>query len=88
FKESHAVKSIMSGLKPAVIGLIASAVLSIGKTALGLDMLEFTINYTFIFSLVIFTLALFLVFKKKWHPIAVILVSAGMGIVAGYIPLT
>ena len=32
FKESKAVKGVMSGLKPAVIGLIAAAVISIGKT--------------------------------------------------------
>ena len=32
FKESKGVKGVMSGLKPAVVGLIGAAVISIGKT--------------------------------------------------------
>ena len=82
FKESKVVKGIMTGLRPAVIGLIASAVISIGKTALFANGLVF--DYSFICSVVIFLLSSFLIFKKKTHPIAVIVISAVLGIAAGY----
>lgn len=82
FKESKFVKGIMTGLKPAVIGLIAAAVISIGQTALFANGLVF--DYGFICSLAIFIVSAFLIFKKKMHPIAVIIISAVLGIAAGY----
>ena len=82
FKENKFVKGIMSGLKPAVIGLIAAAVISIGQTALFANGIRF--DYGFICSLVIFLVSCFLIFKKKMHPIAVIVISALLGIAAGY----
>ncbi|MBQ3562346.1 MAG: chromate transporter, partial [Clostridia bacterium] len=81
FKESKFVKGIMTGLKPAVIGLIAAAVISIGQTALFANGLVF--DYGFICSLAIFIVSGFLIFKKKMHPIAVIVISAALGIASG-----
>lgn len=90
FKSSKAVKGCMAGLKPAVIGLIGSAVVSVGQTVffpegLSLSLFEGTELISFLTSLVIFLLALFLIFKKKIHPILVILLSAAVGIGAGYL---
>lgn len=82
FKESKIVKGIMSGLKPAVIGLIAAAVISIGQTALFANGIIF--DYGFVCSLAIFIISGLLIFKKKMHPIAVIVISAVLGIAAGY----
>lgn len=84
FKTNTIVKGIMSGLKPAVIGLIASAALTIGETAFfpnGLGNIE---PLKLIAPFVIFLIALFLQFKKKMHPILVISVSAVLGIAFGY----
>lgn len=75
FKESKTVKGIMTGLKPAVIGLIGAAVISIGKTVL---------TDAAIFSIGIFIIASVLAFTKK-NPILIILVSAVLGILTGFI---
>lgn len=87
FQESKIVKGCMSGLRPTVIGLIGGAVLTIGKTVFfpngfalsGID------PYSFIVSLVICLIGVFLIFKKKVHPILLIVVSAVLGIATGYI---
>ena len=77
----------MSGLKPAVIGLIGSAVLSIGKTAFIPDGIENFDISMLLSATVIFLIAVFLEFKKKLHPILVILSSALLGIIFGYLGL-
>ena len=87
FKSSKTVKGCMSGLKPAVVGLIGVAVLSIAKTVLfpsGISVAAFTGGSLYV-SLAIFALAFFLAFsKKKVHPILIILISAVLGIISGY----
>ena len=86
FKNSTIVKGCMTGLKPAVIGLIGSAALSIAATVfipLGFSTDIFTSIDLYV-SLVIFVLALVLVFKKV-HPIIIICLSAALGIAAGYL---
>ena len=86
FKESKIVKGCMSGLKPAVVGLIASALISAALTVFfpaGLTLKVFN-DIAFYVSLVIFALALLLSFKKV-HPIIVICISAVLGIVSGYV---
>lgn len=86
FKSSKAVAGCMTGLKPAVIGLIGAAVLSIGKTVFlpgGFTTAMFT-DVSFYVSLVIFALGLILAFKKI-HPIIIICLSAVLGIAAGYL---
>ena len=74
FKSSKLVKGAMSGLKPAVIGMIGTAVLSIGKTVF--------VQPGLLFSAVLFGVMAVLAFKKV-HPIIIICISAAMGILAG-----
>ena len=86
FRESRAVKGCMSGLKPAVVGLIASTVLSIGKTVLfsaGVS-LAVLAQPAFYVSVGIFAVMVLLAFKKV-HPILIICLSAVAGIAAGYL---
>ena len=75
----------MTGLKPAVIGLIGSAAVSMGKTV-------FFSNGTFVkilstsgfyISLATFLAMAYLALKKK-HPILIICISAVIGIISGY----
>ena len=85
FKESRLVKGCMSGLKPAVVGLIATAVLSTAvqvffPAAVSLEALK---TGSFWVSAVIFLVMLRLALKKK-SPILIILISAVCGIIAGY----
>lgn len=78
FKNSFAVKGAMTGLKPAVIGLIGSALISIGTTAF------FPLGYVFdvsFFCAVGLFLLMFLLAMKKIHPILIIVISAVMGII-------
>ncbi len=86
FKENKYVEGCMSGLRPTVVALIASAILTIGATVFftdGLNLKVFT-NIKFYISLVIFALSLFL-YKKKISPILIIVISAVCGILSGYI---
>ncbi len=88
FRESRWVKGAMSGLKPAVIGLIAAALLSLGRTVFFPDGLSGAVLTTpaFLVSLGIFILTAVLAFKKV-HPILLVLLSAALGIGAGYLLL-
>lgn len=86
FSNSKIVKWIMSGLKPAVIGLIASAVVSVGKTVFLPDGMSSAVllDTNFYISLAIFAAMTLLSFKKV-HPIIIICISAAIGIATGYI---
>ena len=88
FRNSRVVKGCMSGLKPAVVGLIASAVLNVVETVFcpaGLSLAIFTTPATYI-SLALFGTMLLLAFKKV-HPIILICISAVIGIAVGYLGL-
>ncbi len=87
FKKSFAVKSVMSGLKPAVIGLIGAAILSMGVTVFFPGGIAFEVLKTpeFLISLATAGLMLFLILKVKLHPILIILASAAIGIASGYL---
>ena len=74
FKQSKLVKGAMSGLKPAVIGMIGTAVLSIGKTVF--------VQPGLLVSAGLFAVMAVLAFKKV-HPIIIICISAAAGILAG-----
>ena len=74
FKNSKLVKGAMSGLKPAVIGMIGTAVLSIGRTVF--------VQPGMLFSAALFAAMAVLAFKKV-HPIIIICISAVAGILAG-----
>lgn len=85
FKTSKIVSGVMSGLKPAVIGLIGAAVINLGKTALfhtGFNLAAFSGPEIYI-SIAVAVIMTFLAFKKK-HPILLICLSAIIGIIAGY----
>ena len=76
----------MNGLKPAVVGLIAAALLSLSGTVFfpaGLNTAVFG-TAQFYVSLGIFAVAVVLAFKK-FHPILIILLSAVIGVIAGMI---
>ncbi len=86
FKNSRIVTGCMSGLKPAVVGLIAAAFISVGKTVFlpqGFTQAIF-LSPDFYVSFGIFLLMAFLAFKKL-HPIIIICLSAAIGIGAGFI---
>lgn len=88
FRQSRTVKGCMSGLKPAVVGLIGDAVLTVAVTVFfsaGISLTAFT-QAAFYVSVGIFAVMVILAFKKI-HPILIICMSAAVGIAAGYLGL-
>ena len=86
FKKNKIVAGCMVGLKATVVGLIASTIVSVLITVFFPEGFSFEhmISFGFLSSLVILALVLFLQ-KKKLHPILLIMVSAVLGIAAGYL---
>ncbi len=85
FKKNKFVKGAMSGLKPAAVGLIASAVVSMALIVFipdGFSVAIFT-SVEFYISLALFAVMSILAFKKV-HPILIIVISAVVGIVTGF----
>ena len=84
FRKSTVISGMMKGLKPAVVGLIAAALISIGQTVFFPQQIALSVLTTpaFLVSLVIFALAVTASFKKM-HPIIIILGSAALGVLAG-----
>ena len=89
FKNSHTVKGLMTGLKPAAIGLIAAAVVKMATTVFIPNGFSFVVfkGYEFYISAVIFALCAFLVFykRKKIPPVLTICISAVLGIATGFV---
>ena len=86
FRKSKLVKGCMSGLKPAVVGLIGNAVLTVFMTVFfpaGLTLAVFTTPSFYVFAGV-FAVMLVLALKKV-HPILIICLSATIGIAVGYL---
>lgn len=84
YKNSFVVKSCLTGLRPVVVGLIASAIISLGVGVFfpsGFGLASF--DYNFFCSLAIFALIVTLAFKKV-SPVLLILISATLGIAVGY----
>lgn len=86
FKESKVIRGIMSGLKPAVIGLIAAAVISIANTVFGGYFtnginLENPMLWVSAATTAVMTVLAF----RKVHPFIIICISAVVGIVFGII---
>lgn len=86
FKESKIVNGCMSGLRPAVIGMIGSAALSIASEVFFPANFDFPdlISYPFYSTILIFVICLIMVFKKV-SPIIVVVVAAALGIASGYL---
>ena len=75
----------MSGLKPAVVGMIGAAFITVARTVFfpsGVSVSLFS-SVSFWIFLGLFAVTAALAFKKV-HPIKIILLSAVIGIVAGY----
>ena len=88
YRNSTIVKGIMTGLKPAVVGLIAGAILSVAMGVFfpaGLSLAPLQ-TPAFYISAGIFLVMLVLALKKV-HPIILILLSAAAGITVGYLGL-
>ena len=86
FRNSRIVKGCMSGLKPAVVGLIGNAIVNVLMTVFfpaGISLAAFASLQLYIY-LAIFAIMLILSFKKV-HPIIIICLSAALGILVGYL---
>ena len=84
FRKNRVVEGAMSGLKPAVVGLIGKALLTVALTVF-LPMGVFTgFSWAFAVSAVLAVVS-FVLAMKKLHPIIIILICAAAGIAAGYI---
>ncbi|MGH4052403.1 MAG: chromate transporter [Clostridium sp.] len=70
FKESYIMKAALAGMRPAMIGLIISVFLSLGRE-----------SYKDVKSVVIGIIILGLLLSNKLHPILVIVISALLGII-------
>ena len=84
FKENFWVRGVMTGLRPAVVGLIATSLLSLGTAVYfpaGWDASTLA-TPAFWFSLLIFLGAAVLAFRKK-HPILVLGLCAAAGLIVG-----
>ena len=88
FRNSSVVKGCMTGLKPAVVGLIAGAILSVAAGVFfpaGLSLAPLK-TLPFYLSAALFAVMLVLALKKV-HPIIIIVLSAAAGIAIGYLGL-
>jgi chromate transporter len=86
FRSSRIVKGCMSGLKPAVVGLIGNACVNVLMTVFfpaGIALSVFTDARFYVF-LGLF-IAMLVLALKKVHPILIICISAVAGIIIGYI---
>lgn len=91
FKENIIVRGVMLGLKSTVVGLIAATVLTVGYSVLfpkGFSPDTFAADAlssaNFWFIIIVFAVMLFLLLYKKLNPILVIVISAAVGVAAGY----
>lgn len=85
YKELTVIQGILTGLRPAIVGLIASAGLSILILAVwGEDGFSLSIQIDNMVSVFLFTAAVFILRKWKPNPIFVML---GSGIIGGAIYL-
>lgn len=79
FQKSQVVRGMLTGLRPAVVGLIAAAVLSVAVSV-------FTLSktlYPLVISAAILVVTLYFLFVRRTHPILLLLLAAGIGILAG-----
>ena len=83
FSGNTIVKGMLGGLRPVVTGLIAASALTIGRTVFApnaVNSLSALFTPVFFISLLIFGLSALLLWKFRWHPILIIVLSAGLGI--------
>jgi len=70
FKDSKIVQSILTGLKPSIVGIIVTVVVKLGIKTIN--------SYREVFIIVF---VVFVVMKVKLHPILAIFMSAGIGLI-------
>ena len=81
YKNNYYVSSALAGVRPAVIGLLGAAIVSIGISTFVLSTEGSFTDMVNVRGIIIFALLLPIVLKfKKLHPIYVVLISAGLGI--------
>ena len=88
FRQSKWVQGIMSGLKPAVVGLIASAALTVVLAVFapsGISVAIFSEPSTWLWLAVAAVMLAVTLRFKKLHPIGIICICAVIGIAAGYL---
>ena len=83
FKDNRIVSGCMTGLKSTVIGLIAAALISMATTVFIPDGFKGIELVPFVASAIIYVAMTFCSFKKL-HPIAIIAISAVIGIGLGF----
>ena len=85
FQNLKVVKGILKGIRPSVVALIASAVVSVSLVTLfnveDISMLLPAIGNIELFSIVILTISLVLLLWKKLHPIFVIFIAGAAGVI-------
>lgn len=94
FQENRFVKAALSGLRPAVVGLVIAAAVTIGYSIFFLkspfassDIVSFLLSGVDHKALILFVLLFGFTCWKKLSPIAIILISGGLGIIIyGLIP--
>lgn len=79
FINSNIAKDLFTGLRPAVVGLIISALITIGYSTLYTDRLGEGMSFNYIGLLLLAILLLVRWKFKKIHPIFLIVLSAGLG---------
>lgn len=87
FQRNRIVRGFMSGLKPAVVGMIGSAFISVLLTVFlpsGVQFADLPGRWETWLSLAVFALAVFLLHRKV-HPILIICIAAAVGVIAGQI---
>lgn len=82
FRESRLVKGVMTGLRPAVVGLIGAAVVTIAESVFGFG--SGVSMGARILSVILFAFSFYAIEKRKVHPVVILLIAAGAGIAAGY----
>ena len=85
-KNNKVVKYCMDGMQPVIVGLILSAVITMGINVFFPNgfALSTILTMEFIKSMAIFVVAMFMLIKKV-HPIKTILASGVLGIILGFI---
>ena len=87
FCKSKWVQAVMSGLKPAVVGLIGAALLTVAGSVFFPQGRALAVREMLLWAAV--AVAVFLLSRryKKLHPIVIICICAVIGIAAGYLGL-
>lgn len=87
FQKNRVVQGVMSGLRPAVIGLIGAAFISVLIAVFkpsGVNLPDLPGRWQTWVSAAVFALSVFLM-SRKLHPILIICIAAAVGVVAGQV---